>query len=71
MGERNLFWLQDIPETDEDGAKPLYETVRDFAKNNQKWVNSFVDVWEKMVMNGYDASQLVQGPKTFWQHLDL
>ena len=46
----------------------MYETVRMYAGNNQKWIHDFTKTWEKMARNGYDSSTLSQGPTGFWKH---
>jgi len=44
------------------GSKPLYQIMEDYATDQQKWANDFVVAFEKMQANGYELSELVDGP---------
>ena len=48
----------------------MHETVEKLASNNKLWIQSFVDVFEKMQRNGYKSTDLnSQKLKTdFWTH---
>ena len=37
----------------DDGGEKMYEVFEAFANDNQLWVNEFVDVFQKMLENGY------------------
>lgn len=45
-------------------ALPLHKIVEDFANNQQHFIDSFVPALEKMLSNGYDEADLVNGPDT-------
>ena len=40
-----------------EGEK-LYEIIEDYAANQQKWFNDFIDVIHKMSAKGYKAKHL-------------
>ena len=37
----------------DDGSKKMFEVFEAFANDNQLWVNEFVEVFQKMLENGY------------------
>ena len=49
-----------------EGGEKMYEIFEEFSNDNQLWVNEFVDVFQKMLENGYQSgnekgnSQLVE-----------
>ena len=47
-------------------VKSLWETVEEFADDQESWMKEFVSALEKMQGNGYKSLQ--QGPKGFWTH---
>ena len=47
------------------GSKPLHEIIEEYADNQTKWVNDFIPTYEKMLANGYEAEDLVDGPDQF------
>ena len=55
---------------DDGYGKPIWKAVELYADNQPKWINDFVTVWEKMSMNGYKASDLEQGPRKWWKHMN-
>ena len=50
-----------------EGEK-LHEIVEDYAANQQKWFDDFVDVLHKMSANGYGKTELNQNKFNFLQH---
>ena len=47
---------------DPPGSTPMYQVVEEYADSNEKFFSDFFPVLEKMLMNGYDASDLVVAP---------
>eukprot|EP00438_Fugacium_kawagutii_P036236 Skav234093 [mRNA] locus=scaffold212:218315:221171:- [translate_table: standard] len=47
---------------DPPGSTPMYQVVEEYADSNEKFFSDFFPVLEKMLMNGYDASDLVVMP---------
>ena len=44
------------------GATPLATAFEEYAADQEKWYNDFVDVLEKMLNNGYDVNDLIEAP---------
>ena len=44
------------------GATPLANVFEEYAADQEKWYNDFVDVLEKMLHNGYEEDTLVDTP---------
>ena len=42
------------------GATPLSTVFEEYAANQEKWYSDFVDVFEKMLNNGYDETSLTE-----------
>ena len=53
-------------DTDDGTGLKLWETVEEFADDQESWMKEFVSALEKMQGNGYKSLQ--QGPKGFWTH---
>ena len=47
---------------DPPGSTPMYQVVEEYADSNEKFFSDFFPVLEKMLMNGYDASELLVAP---------
>lgn len=47
---------------DPPGSTPMYRVVEEYADSNEKFFADFFPVLEKMLMNGYNASDLVVTP---------
>ena len=47
---------------DPPGSTPMYQVVEEYADSNEKFFADFYPTLEKMLMNGYTASDLVVGP---------
>ena len=60
--------IPNCPKQNEDDGfgQELWKTVEDFADNQEFWIETFVNAFEKMISNGYEA--LDQGPFEFWTH---
>ena len=50
-----------IPSTD----KPFHQIIEDYADNQSTWVSDFIPAFEKMVANGYKASDLHDAPSSW------
>ena len=48
-----------------DGSTPLNEVFDEYAANQQKWVEDFVPTFEKMLSNGYEEGELLDGPDQY------
>ena len=57
--------LQDM---DDGHGTEMWKTVEMYANDQELWIKDFVDVWSKMNVNGYNLSDLSQGPTGFWTH---
>ena len=59
----------DVVDCDKQSYAPegeaLSDIVEDFADNQDHWIRDFLTAFEKMSNNGYDASELTEGP-TGW-----
>ena len=53
---RNL--ISEPPEANE----PLADIFEEYARDQSKWILDFADALEKMLSNGYQASELVDAP---------
>ena len=42
------------------GATPLSTVFEEYAADQEKWYSDFVDVFEKMLNNGYDETSLTE-----------
>ena len=56
--------LRREPENDE----PVSDYFKIYAQNQTRWVNDFVETFEKMSENGYEESDLQDAPKS-WQNV--
>ena len=56
----NLMTLQ-IPE----GSTPMHEIFEEYASDNAKWIADFIPAFEKMLANGYQSDDLVNGPDAY------
>ena len=54
----------DKQDADDGSGQALWQTVEDFADNQELWMEAFVDSFEKVQLNGYNS--LDQGPQDFW-----
>ena len=48
----------------------LTSLYQNYVLISELWVKEFVQVWKKMSYNGYKKTDLIQGPKGFWLHLE-
>jgi len=56
----------DKQDADDGSGQALWQTVEDFADNQELWMEAFVDSFEKVQLNGYNS--LDQGSQDFWNH---
>ena len=58
----------------EEGGPAMHEVVEEFASDNQKFVNEFVAVFQKMIANGYqDVNPKNNQPlkKSDWEWVNM
>ena len=46
-------------------GKQIYRYFEDYAKNQDLWIKDFIHVYEKMLQNGYENTDLIDGPNQF------
>ena len=51
---------------DEKTGKPIADTIREFAKNNDVWRDEFLEAYAKMITNG--NTNLQSSDKQLWTH---
>ena len=54
-----------LNDLDLDGEK-AHEVIESFADDHDVWARDFLDAFEKMQANGYDAGELSVGPENGW-----
>ena len=46
-------------------GKQIYRYFEDYAKDQDLWIKDFIHVYEKMLQNGYENTDLIDGPNQF------
>ena len=49
-----------------ENGEALSEITKAFGEDHDVWNEAFLAGWEKMVENGYEANELVEGPEYSW-----
>ena len=45
-----------------EGSTPLHLIFEEYAQDQDKWISDFIPAYEKMISNGYEENDLVEGP---------
>ena len=49
-----------------ENGQPLYELVEHFAANQESWIETFFNAFDKLQLTGSRPNELTQGPTDFW-----
>ena len=47
-------------------GQPLYMLVEHFATNQEDWIDTFFNAFDKLQLTGSKPNELTQGPIEFW-----